>query len=257
MGLDAALSIATSGLANINARYAVIAQNVANANTPGYVAEVSTQQAVTSDGISLGVRTGPAVLQVDQALQSWAEQQNATVTGLQTTQTALQAIDASLGTPGSGSDLASLLGNLKDSFSTLLTNPGSTPQQSAVVSAATSLAQGINGLSAAYTAQRQGAQDDLVSAVGTLNSTLATIGRLSNQIIALRPTGLSTADLENQRNAAVQTLSSLVSIKTTAQPNGDLSVITTSGMSLPTHDTTPGGNGPFSIAGGNALPGSF
>src|SRR4051794_17868239 len=110
MGLDAALSIATSGLRNINARYGVIAQNVANANTPGYIREVSTQQAMTSDGISLGVRTGKATLQVDLALQSWSLQQNASVANLETTQTALQAIDASLGTPGSGSDISSLLG---------------------------------------------------------------------------------------------------------------------------------------------------
>src|SRR4051794_27332052 len=105
MGLDSALSIATSGLANINARYATIAQNVANANTPGYLREVSTQQAVTSDGISMGVRTGKAMLQVDLALQSWSLRQNATVANLETTQTALQAIDATLGTPGSGSDI--------------------------------------------------------------------------------------------------------------------------------------------------------
>jgi flagellar hook-associated protein 1 len=256
MGLDSALSIATSGLANINARYATIAQNVANANTPGYIREVSTQQAVTSDGIGLGVRTGKTVLQVDLALQSWAMRQNATVANLETTQTALQAIDASLGTPGSGSDIGSLLGKLQDSFSTLLTNPASTPQQSAVVSAAATLAQGINDLSAAYTAQRQGAQDDLVSAVDTMNSTLATVGQLSDRIIALGPTSLSTADLENQRNAAVQTLSRLVDIKTTVQPNGDLSVITTSGMNLPTHQGTSGGNLPFSIDGANALPGA-
>src|SRR5690349_6345066 len=186
MGLDSALSIASSGLANIHARFAVISQNIANANTPGYAAEVSNQQALTYDGIGLGVRTSPATLQIDQALQSSALQQNATVTGLTTTQTALQAIDAVLGTPGSGTDIGSLLGKLHDGFSTLLTDPGSQSQQTAVVSAATSLAQGIDSLGAAYTTQRQGAQDDLVSAVGTLNSTLATIGQLSSQIMSLR-----------------------------------------------------------------------
>ena len=86
--------------------------------------------------------------------------------------------------------------------------------------------RGINTLSAAYIAQRQAAQNDLHSAVTTLNPTLATIGQLSDQIIALKPTGQSTADLENQRNAAVQTLSQLLDVKTIEQPNGDLSVFT-------------------------------
>ena len=58
--------------------------------------------------------------------------------------------------------------------------------------------------------QRQAAQNDLRSAITTLNSTLATIGQLSNQIVALQPSNQSTADLQNQRNAAVQTLSQLL-----------------------------------------------
>ena len=92
--------------------------------------------------------------------------QNATVAGLQTRQTALQAIDAVQGTPGQGTDIASLLGNLQDQFSTLLNDPDNQPQQSQVVSAATTLAQGINALSDAYTTQRQTAQDNIVTEVG-------------------------------------------------------------------------------------------
>src|ERR1700744_3179080 len=108
MSLNSALSIAAGGLANINAQFALISQNVANAATPGYAVETSNQQALTADGVGMGVMTGPATLQIDQALQSTVLQQNATVSGLQTTQTALQTIDSTLGTPGSGNDIGSL-----------------------------------------------------------------------------------------------------------------------------------------------------
>jgi flagellar hook-associated protein 1 len=253
MGLDTALSIASGGLANINAQLALVSQNVANAGTPAYAVETSTQQEITANGVGLGVHTGPATRQINLALQSSLMQQNATVSGLTTTQTALQPIDAVLGTPGQGNDLGSLLGDVQNQFSTLLTNPSSQAQQSAVVSAASSLATGINNLSSAYTTQRQAAQDDLGSAVTTLNATLTTIGQLSDQIVTMRPSGLSTADLENQRDAAVQTLSSLVDVKTIEQPNGDLSVFTSGGLSLPTQGATD----PFSIAGGTAQPGAF
>jgi flagellar hook-associated protein 1 len=252
MGLDTALSIASGGLANINAQLALVSQNVANAGTPAYAVETSTQQEITANGVGLGVHTGPATRQINLALQASVMQQNATVSGLTTTQTALQAIDAVLGTPGQGSDLGSLLGDVQNQFSTLLTNPSSQAQQSAVVSAASNLATGINDLSSAYTTQRQAAQDDLGSAVATLNATLTTIGQLSDQIVAMQPSGLSTADLENQRDAAVQTLSSLVDIKTIEQPNGDLSVFTPGGLSLPTRGVT----NPFSIASGTAQPGA-
>lgn len=234
MSLIGALSIANGSLANINRQFAVLSQNVANANTPGYAAETATQESVTADGTGLGVRSGPATRSVDTALQARLLVQNADVTNLQTQQSALSAIDAVQGTPGDGSDLASLLGDLQDQFSTLLNSPDSEPQQDQVVASATTLANGINTLSNAYTAQRQSAQDDLVAAVGTLNTTLGTIGQLSDQIVALKAGGQSTADLENQRDAAVQTLSQLVQVKTLLQPNGDMLVTTAGGMALPT-----------------------
>jgi flagellar hook-associated protein 1 FlgK len=253
MSLSSALSIAGGGLANINAQFALISQNVANASTPGYATEISTQQAITADGVGMGVHAGPARLQIDQALQASVVQQNALVSGGQTTQTALQTIDSVLGTPGSGTDLNSLLGNLQNSFSTLLTDPSSQPEQSAVVSSAATLARGINAVSAAYSAQRQAAQDGLGSAIGTLNATLSTIGELSNQIIAFKPTAQGTADLENQRNAAVQTLSQLLDVKTVQQPNGDLSVFTGGGMTLPTR----GSANPFSMPNASTPVGSY
>ncbi len=253
MSLDSILSVSSSGLANINAQLALVSQNVANAGTPGYAVETSTQDSLTAGGVGLGVQTGPAARQIDQALNASLYQQNATVSGLTTTQTALQSIDAVLGSVGQGNDVGSLLGALQNQFSTLLTNPGSQTQQSAVVTAAANLAGGINSLSAAYTQQRQAAQSSLASEVGTLNQTLATIGQLSDQIIAALPSGTGTADLENQRDAAVQTLSSLAGIRTVEQPNGDLSVFTTGGVALPIH----GAANPFSIAGGSAQPGAY
>ena len=253
MSLDSTLSIATGGLANINAQFSLISQNVANAATPGYALEVSNQQSITADGVGMGVRTAPATLQINQALQASVIQQNALVSGAQTTQTALQAIDSVQGTPGAGTDLGSLLGKVQNSFSTLLTNPSSQTQQSAVVSAAATLAQGINSLSSAYSAQRQAAQDGIASGVNTLNTTLAAIGQISNQIIALQPTNQSTADLQNQRNAAVQTLSQMLSIRTAQQPNGDLTIFTSGGLTLPTR----GGAAPFSIATANTPPGAY
>jgi len=253
MSLESALSIATGGLANISAQFAVVSQNVANAGTPAYTAESITQQSLTAGGQGFGVITGPATIQVDQALQTSLQQQNATVTGLTTTQTSLLAIDSVLGTVANGDDVGSLLTNLQNQFSTLLTDPGDQTQQSTVVGAASTLAGGINSLSQAYTAQGQAAQNDLVSAVSTLNNTLATIGQLNTQIVAAQSAGRSTADLRNQQNAAVQTLSNLLQIKTIQQPDGSLSVFTSGGTVLP---TTAGANA-FSVANANVQPGAY
>jgi flagellar hook-associated protein 1 FlgK len=81
MTLDGTLSIAAGGLATINRQMAVVSQNVANASTPGYSTEVSTQQSLTAGGEGLGVRSGPAIRTIDTALQAEVSSQNATVAG--------------------------------------------------------------------------------------------------------------------------------------------------------------------------------
>jgi flagellar hook-associated protein 1 FlgK len=253
MSLSGTLSIATGSLANINSQLALVSQNVANASTPGYAAEIATQSSLTADGKGLGVRTGVTIRNIDTTLQSELFSQNASVAGLQIQQTALQAIDAAQGTPGQGTDLASLLGKLQDQFSTLLNDPSSAPQQSQVVSTAQTLAQGINALSETYTTQRQTAEDNIAGEVSTLNATLGTIGDLSNKIVTLKASGQSTADLENQRDAALANLSQLVDVKVLQQPNGDVLLATSAGLVLPIHGT----ENAFSVAGANVQPGSY
>jgi flagellar hook-associated protein 1 FlgK len=252
MNIAGALTVATGGLANIGRQMAVISQNVANASTPGYAVETGTQQSVTADGQGLGVHSGPAVRTIDAALQAEVFSQNAAVAGLQTRQRALQAIDAVSGTPGQGGDLASQLGDLQDQFSTLLNSPDNQPQQSRLVASAAALARGINALSTSYTTQRQTAQDSVVADIATANAALATLGSLSSKIVALKVGGQSTADLENQRDAALGTLSQLLDVKALEQPSGDILIITTAGLTLPIRGVTNA----LSTSDANMQPGS-
>jgi flagellar hook-associated protein 1 len=254
MDLGASLSIANSGIASINAQLAVVSHNVANAGTPGYIEETVPLTALDAGGIGMGVAAGPTALSVsDSSLQSAVLSQNATVGQFQTTANALSSLESIDGTPGQGNDLASLVGNLQDAFSTLLNDPSNQTQQSAVVSAAQTLAQGINTRSQAITTQSQAAQDDIVNCVNTINTTLSTIGSLSNQIIQAQATGSSTADLENQRQSEIDTLSQYLSINVLPQTNGDVLITTSSGQELPTRSTS----GPLSTSGATVGPTSY
>ena len=239
MGLDDALSAATSGLANVGLQFAVLSQNVTNASTPDYAAEVTTQTSLDAGGEGYGVQTGPATRTLNLALQAGAFEQDGIVAGLATQQTALKQVDAVQGTPGQGTDLSSLLGKLQDQFSTLGNDPSNSTQQSAVVSAAQSLTQQINALAGSYTNARQSAQDTVVADAATLNSSLATIGQLSTQITQLRAAGASTADLENQRDTAMNGLSQILDVKFLEKSNGDMLVMSASGLSLPTTGSPP------------------
>jgi len=253
MSLTGALSIATGGLANVNYQLGVVAQNVTNAGTPGYLTEVATQSSITTGDQPLGVISGPARRDVDTALQASLYAQNGVVAGLQTTGTALQRIDAVQGTPGQAGDLTGLLGALGDAFSTLENDPSNQSQQSRVVAAAQSLAGQINAVADAVNNGRQAAQDAIVANVGAINSALSTIGHLSDQVMAAQTAGKSTADYENQRDAALSSLSSLVGVRSLEQANGDLLITTTNGLPLPTH----GGTAPLATSSANVGANSY
>jgi flagellar hook-associated protein 1 FlgK len=239
MSLSSALSISGTGINAIESQLALISQNVANASTPNYSSEVGATADVTAGGQGMGVVQLPSSRTLDSSLQASVLTQNATVAAAQVSANALSAINATQGAPGSGDDLASLLGDVTNAFTTLADNPPSSADQQSVVTAAQNLTQGINTLSQTYQAQRQTAQDTITTDITSINQTLSNIGALSDQIINLKSLGQSTADLENQRDAAVATLSSLVSVKTLAQPDGDLTVVTSAGVTLPTHTATP------------------
>ena len=249
MSLDAALGIANGGLSVISQGFGVISNNVANANTTGYATEQTTQTDLDAGGLGIGVGGGPTQLAQDAALAAQVAAQSATAGGAAVTDSALSALQPALGTVGAGNDLGSLLGNVQTSFSALLNDPGNQSQQGAVVDAAGQLTGQINAMAGAYGQARQAAQDALVTDVGTLNTALAKIGALSNQIILLQSEGKSTADLENQRNLQTSTIASLVAARFVTQPNGDMQIFTDGGVQLPTR-----GDAPLSIAAAQTSP---
>ncbi len=251
MSLESVLSQAASGLDSVTRRLSTASQNIANASQAGYTREVLpvTSVALPEGG---GVRSGVAArTTVDAALQADLFAAGAQVAGGQARSAALASIDAASGAPGSGQDIAGLLGSLRDAFSTLSVDPSNQTQQRQVVSAAGALAQGVNTLGAAISGARQAAQDGLVDDVKQANEALRTVGQLSDQVIAARARGQSTADLEDKRDAAMKSVGELTGAKFLPQANGDVLAVS-GGTVLPLRSD----RGPLSIAAATLTPGT-
>ncbi|GBQ65689.1 flagellar hook-associated protein FlgK [Ameyamaea chiangmaiensis NBRC 103196] len=245
MGISDALSIASSGLHSTEHALAVASQNVANASTTGYVKEVATQVAVSYGGIGGGVAVGATARDVNTALENLLYTKNADVSSYATLDNALSAISAVQGTTSSDSTtstgtLSDVLGTLQSAFTTLSATPSDSTAQRTVVSDAQTVADTVNKLASAYQSERQTAQDSIVSTVSTINTDLTTIGSMSKQIMTLKAQGVDTADLENQRAAVMQDLSTQTSVSFSATANGDMLVRTSTGLALPTRPTTDG-----------------
>lgn len=234
MSLDTGLGIANSGLAAISQQFALISQNVANASTPSYAAESSSLSSKSAGGIGSGVASAPATLNIDHAVQSALVSSMGAASYQATIANAMSGLDQVMGTPGQGNDLSSLTANLQSSFTALLNDPSNAAQQNAVISAAQGLTGQINNIAMSIGSARQAAQDQMSASLTTLNTSLTQIGTLNTQIIALNKQGLSTADLQNQRNGLVQTVAQLTGAKSISAPNGAISLYTAQGLQLPT-----------------------
>jgi flagellar hook-associated protein 1 FlgK len=239
MSLISALQIATGGLNNIAAQMAVVSNNVANAGTPGYAEEVSTQTALVAGAQGFGVLTGNVVRQIDLQIQREVFRQNATVAGLNTQNLGLAPVDAAQGVPSQGSDLGSALGNLQNAFTSLQTDPSNNAAQTNVVDAASALASKINTISNAYQTARQNAQTGVQSGLQQLNSDIGTVAQLSDQIVVLKAGGQSTAALENQRDVAMGDMSKLANVSFIPQPSGGLIAAIGPGLTIPMTSPAP------------------
>lgn len=238
--LNASLSIATSGLKATEYAMSVASQNIANASTSGYTAEVANVQSLDVAGTGMGVASGPTTLAGNAVLEKAVNTQNGIVGSWSAQSNALSAITALQGstdaTSGSSGTLADALGDVQTALISLTSTPSSASAQQTVIADAQTLVSTVNTLADAYQQQRQNAQDTIVSSVSTVNTDLTTIGSLSQQIMQLKAQGASTADLENQRTTVVSQLSSELGITTQETSDGDLVVKTASGVTLPTHD---------------------
>lgn len=238
MDLGSALSIASSGLNGIEYQYSVVSQNVANSSTTGYASESASVTSAVAGNQGTGVRIGKTVINVSPYLQSSLYTQNAKVSALTASSNSLAAVESVQGSTsadsGSTNTLSDELGNVQTALTSLTSTPLESSAQTAVITAATSLTDTIHTLASTYTAQRQTAEDTIVSTVSTINQNLTQIGQLSKQIMALKAVGSDTAALENSRLEVMNDLSSEVGVKFTETSKGDMVVTTEDGTKLPT-----------------------
>ncbi len=243
MSLDSILGLASSGLDSVTRRLAVVSQNVANANTPGYVREHIDVTSATAGGVGFGVRTGVSARSVNETLQADSFAASASSSAQQVKADALATVDAASGVPGSGGDLGSLVGGLRDSFSQLAADPASQTQQAQVVQQAGSLARGVNALSKTLSGVRQSAQDSAVDDVVAANAALKAVGELSTRITQALARGESTAGLEDSRDASLKAVSDLTGARFLHGSKGDVLVVA-GGLLLPVNAST----GPLQLA---------
>jgi len=232
MGLSQVLNTALAGLSVTQTALGVVAGNVSNAQTPGYVEEQVNQVPVSSGGAGDGVQVDAINRQLDQFVQQqlWTETSGGAYADLQANfQQQLQQV---YGQPGTTTTFDSTFNNFTSAVQALSASPDSSSAQTGVVGAAQALAQQLNGMTSSIQALRTQADQGIATDVQQANQAMQQIAQ-ANQQISLDPNNDATAaTLEDQRDQAITQLSQLMDIRVTSGANNQVTVFSGSGYQL-------------------------
>jgi flagellar hook-associated protein 1 FlgK len=232
MSIGQALSTSLSGLRSSQAGLSLIAANVANAQTPGYVRKsilLATSAASEGGG---SVRVAAINRELDQYLQRQLRVENAGGAYADLRANFYQRLQGIYGAPGSDSALETAYSNFTSAVQSLVTSPDSTAARSVVLSSAQVLTQTLNGMTTDIQALRSDAESGLSDAVTTANDAMAKITQLNAQLAGGNATDASGAALMDQRDYYIDQLSELMDIRVVQGDHNQLGVFTNSGVQL-------------------------
>jgi len=224
-----ALSTATAGLAATQAAINVVSQNVANSGTAGYVKR--TLSTVATGTNNSGVAVGTITRSFDAAALKQLRLQTSGAAYTSTKSDIVSQLDTLYGTPGSSAALDGTLNTFTESLQELSANPTSAAARTTVVSNASALASQINGAAASVQNLRTGVEAQLGTDTQSASTLLSNIASL-NAKIQNTTDASSQADLQDQRDQVINSLSSYMDVQTVAQRDGTVSVLTQSGVTL-------------------------
>ncbi len=238
MSLDIARNIAFSGLWATQVQISVASSNISNADTTGYTEKTANQSSSVTAGVGTGVTVTGISSTVDKLLLKSLIGANSDLGSADTINSYLTQLAQLYGSTGSsdssttGTSLANTVASFELALSSLSSTPGSASLQSNAVSALSDVATQLRETSSSIQNLRANADQDISSSVDDVNKDMQQIADLNAEIRQEAASGQSTADLEDQRNTALQDISSKMNVSYYTASNGDLQVYTTSGQAL-------------------------
>ena len=231
MSLTQALNTAMAGLQVTQAGLSVVAGNVANVQTPDYVRK-TLEQIETSAGNVVSVRVAAINRQLDQLIQTQLRTETSGGSYADTLDRLYQQLQTIYGAPGSSIGLDALFNNFTAALQGLLASPSSVSSQNNAVNSARVLTQQLNSMSAGIQTLRSAAEQGIASDVQTANSALQHIAEINLQITSASSKDAATATLMDQRDAYINQLSQLMSVKIVQGDGNQVSVYTNNGIQL-------------------------
>ena len=227
------LSIALSSLQAQQRALEIAANNVANANTPGYTRQAvdmttlggSTVPAFfsTSTGDGDGVQISAVTRFRDAFMEIQAGLQHGSLASLDQTNGTMQQIQDVFPEP-SDNGIAAQLANFWSSFDSVANNPGDPGTRSVLLQQAATVTQSINSAATSLHQLATTETTQLGSLVSQINTTSSSLALVNQQIQSGTVAGINVNTLEDQRDSLAQTLAQLTGATIQQGPNNQVTV---------------------------------
>jgi flagellar hook-associated protein 1 FlgK len=232
MSLTQALSTAIAGLKVNQSGLALVAANVANADTPGYVRKIVNQVAVAGSNTGISVNISEIQRVLDSYVQRQLRVENSGAFYADTRAQMFQQLQDVYGQPGSANTLESAYNNFTSALQALSTSPDDPAARSSAISAAQLLTQQLNQTSDRIQALRGNAELGIADAVTKANEAMRQIATLNQKLAASSQNDSATATMMDQRDSYIDQLSQLMDINVVKTGNNQVSIFTNSGVEL-------------------------
>ena len=231
MSLFGSIRLASNALRADQIAMQVIGQNIANANTPGYIREEvelspAPTQRVGGLLMGLGVQVDAVVQKIDLFLEErlrGAVSDKSSAETRESTYTQLEQLIGELG----NTDISTAMTSFFNSVSEILNQPEDISVRNLAVLNGTTLAQEIRRLTQRVGEVRADVNERVKQTADDINRLIEEVRSLNVKIAATEGGDVSKSDavgLRDQRLVALEDLAKLIDIHVKEQPNGTVTV---------------------------------
>ncbi len=219
-----ALNVAELGLQ-------VVGNNIANANTPGYIRQQLLQAPVAGmrvGGVVLGygVRAVGVVQNLDEFVVERMRQTQSSLSASEAVTGAYSQVESILGEL-TDNDLSSQLNDFSASINDVLNQPGNDSLRRLVIERGKTLTNNVRNISSQLTGISANLNQEVRGSVDEINRLTQSIAQLNRRIVETeggRSSGSDAVGLRDERLQRLQELSSIVDIRAVEQVSGSVTI---------------------------------
>ncbi|MBT3305801.1 MAG: flagellar hook-associated protein FlgK [Alphaproteobacteria bacterium] len=232
-----ALRTAQSGLLVNQETLNVVANNIANVNTEGYSRKIIKTESQVIVGVGAGVKISDISRNVDEGLLKSIRIELGELNALTIKDNYLSRTQDIFGSPEDNSSISHIMDEFVLALESLSLSPEKSVQQSEVIRRANDIVRQFQDISTTIQELRLQADVEIGEKVTDMNTIVARIDQLNDDIITNSTAGRDVSDLRDQRDSQIDLLSTYIDVRYFYRSDGDVVVFSSGGRTLV--DTIP------------------